>query len=414
MKQAKSQELRQRMGKAYGKQLYKTADQLIAELQGESLTTLQQATAPAQAAQVNNAFESGTNQVIDRIEQIERRDPQYDPTQIALLNEIADADEAWMRQQEPPQEALNLEVEETRPLTSQDFADIAKDEMIARRQAVEARGLRPGTARFERALAEGWASKPNLLPGSKKFNENISLPTTIRSAVEAASADPFDPLGELKERSLINIGPDAQIEQTAAGTAIRGASSVAHEALPKLSLRQLLGGEMGPDIPGSQRVRGAMAEDIPESQLSKQEITYSFLNQAAEPEIPGGSAGIGVYGVDPNYVPGAMSKATGEYSAASSRKPTYVPKWLQQREATPFSAVSNQGLQNALVKANKGGTIAIQNEINRRQANREGVAISEAFRRARIEGRDPQEFLNNAMRQLGISAIGSTSPLRYK
>ena len=413
-KEAKSQELRQRMGKAYGQQLYKTADQLLDELQGESLTTLQQASAPAQAAQVNNAFESGTNQVIDRVEQIERRDPQYDPTQTALLNEMADADEAWMRQQESPQEALDLEVEETRPLTSQDFADIAKNEMIARRQAVEARGLRPGTARFERALAEGWASKPNLLPGSEKFNQNISLPTTIRSAVEAASADPLDPLGELKERSLINIGPDAQIEQTAAGTAIRGASSVAHEALPKLSLRQLLGGEMGPDIPGSQRVRGAMAGDIPESQLSKQEITYSFLNQAQEPEIPGGSAGIGVYGIDPNYVPGAMSKATGEYSAAASRKPTHVPKWLEKREATPFAGLGAQHLQNALAKANKGGTRAITNEINRRQVNREGVAISEAFRRARIEGRDPQEFLNNAMAQQGISAIGSTSPIRYK
>lgn len=413
-KEAKSQELRQRMGKAYGNQLYKTADQLLDELQGESLTTLQQASAPAQAAQVNNAFESGTNQVINRIEQIERRDPQYDPTQNALLNEMADADETWMRQQEQPQGALDLEVEETRPLTSQDFADIAKDEMIARRQAVEARGLRPGTARFERALAEGWASKPNLLPGSEKFNENISLPTTIRSAVEAASADPLDPLGELKERSLINIGPDAQIEQTAAGTAIRGASSVAHEALPKLSLRQLLGGEMGPDIPGSQRVRGAMAEDIPESQLSKQEITYGFLNQAAEPEIPGGSAGIGVYGVEPGYVPGAMSKTTGDYSAASSRKPSYVPKWLEKREATPFAGLGAQHLKNALAKANKGGTRAITNEINRRQTNREGVAISEAFRRARIEGRDPQEFLNNAMAQQGISAIGSTSPLRYK
>jgi len=413
-KEAKSQELRQRMGKAYGNQLYKTADQLLDELQGESLTTLHQASAPAQAAQVNNAFESGTNQVIDRIEQIERRDPQYDPTQNALLNEMADADEAWMRQQEQPQGALDLEVEETRPLTSQDFADIARDEMIMRRQTLQERGLRPGTARFERALAEGWASKPNLLPGSEKFNENISLPTTIRSAVEAASADPLDPLGELKERSLINIGPDAQIEQTAAGTAIRGASSVAHEALPKLSLRQLLGGEMGPDIPGSQRVRGAMAGDIPESQLSKQEITYSFLNQAQEPEIPGGSAGIGVYGIDPNYVPGAMSKTTGEYSAAASRKPTYVPKWLEKRESTPFAGLGAQHLQNALAKANKGGTRAITNEINRRQVNREGVAISEAFRRARIEGRDPQEFLNRAMAQQGISAIGSASPLRYK
>jgi hypothetical protein len=311
---------------------------------------------------------------------------------------MADADEAWMRQQEPPHQALAIEVEETRPLTSQDFANIAKDEMIARRQALEARGLRPGTERFERALAADWTSKPNLEPGSEKFNQSISLPTTIRNAVEAASADPLDPLGELKERALINIGPDAQIEKTAAGTAIRGASATLNEALPKRSLRELLGGDMGPDIPGSQRVRGAMGADIPESQLSKQEITYSFLNQVQEPEIPGGSAGIGVYGIDPNYVPGAMSKATGAYSAAASRRPTYVPKWLAQREATPFSSVSNQALQNALGKANKGGAAAITNEINRRQVNRESVAVSEALRRARIEGRDPQMIL----RQLGV------------
>ena len=171
---------------------------------------------------------------------------------------------------------------------------------------------------------------------------------------------------------------------------------------------------MGPDIPGSQRVRAALVEDIPESQLSKQEITYSFLDEAQESEIPGGSAGIGVYGVEPGYVPGAMSKSTGEYSAASSRKPSYVPGWLAKREATPFADITGQGLENALLKANKGGTLAIQNEINRRELNREGVRISEAFRRGRIEGRDPQAFLNSVMAQQGISAIGSASPLRYK
>ena len=398
MRKAKVQELTGRMSQAYGKQLYKTADELMDELQGESLTAVQQSTTPLQSVQANNALDSGANQVAGRIERREGRDPKYDPTQEALLNEMADADQQWMMRQDEPDVSPALQVEQPRSLTSQELADVARDEMIARRQAVEARGLRPGTQRFERALAADWTSKPNLEPGSEKFNANISLPTTIRNAVEAASADPLDPLGGLKERALINIGPDAQIEKTAAGTAIRGASATLNEALPKRSLRELLGGDMGPDIPGSQRVRGAMGADVPPTQLSKQEITYSFLNQAQEPEIPGGSAGIGVYGIDPNYVPGAMSKATGEYSAAASRKPTYVPKWLVQREATPFSSVSNQALQNALGKANKGGAAAINNEINRRQVNRESVAASEALRRARIEGRDPQMIL----RQLGV------------
>jgi hypothetical protein len=421
MRSAQTQDLSERMERGYVRQLYKTADQLMDELQGESLTAVQQSTTPLQSVQVSNAFESGANQVAGRVERREGRDPRYDPTQEALLNEMADADQQWMMRQDEPDVSPALQVEQPRSLTSQELADVARDEMIMRRQTLQERGLRPGTLRFERALAEGWASKPNLLPGSEKFNQNISLPSSIRKAVEAASIQEVPAeeyisglTGLPPERTLINVGPDAQIEKTAAGTAIRGASSVAHEALPKRSLRQLLGEEMGPDIPGSQRVRGAMAEDIPESQLSKQEITYSFLNQAQEPEIPGGSAGIGVYGIEPKYVPGAMSKATGEYSAASSRKPSYVPGWLAKREATPFAAVSDQGLQNALEKANKGGTLAIQNEINRRQLNREGVRISEAFRRGRIEGRDPQEFLNRVMAQQGISAIGSTSPIRYK
>ena len=421
MRSAQTQDLSERMERGYVRQLYKTADQLMDELQGESLTAVQQSTTPLQSVQVNNAFESGANQVAGRVERREGRDPRYDPTQEALLNEMADADQEWMMRQGEPDVSPALQVEQPRSLTSQELADIARDEMIARRQTLQERGLRPGTSRFERALAADWASKPNLLPGSEKFNQNISLPSTIRKAVDAASiqevpAEEYIPglTGLPPERTLINIGPDAQIERTAAGTAIRGASSTLNEALPKRSLRQLLGEEMGPDIPGSQRVRGAMAEDIPESQLSKQEITYSFLNQAQEPEIPGGSAGIGVYGIEPGYVPGAMSKATGEYSAAASRKPTYVPKWLEKREATPFAGLGAQHLQNALAKANKGGTRAITNEINRRQVNREGVAISEAFRRARIEGRDPQEFLNQVMAQQGISAIGSASPLRYK
>ena len=155
---------------------------------------------------------------------------------------------------------------------------------------------------------------------------------------------------------------------------------------------------MGPDIPGSQRVRGALAADIPTEQLSKQEITYSFLNQGQEPEIPGGSAGIGLYGLESGFVPGAMSKTTGAYSAASERKPSYVPAWIAKNEQTPFSNLSPTGLENALAKAGKSGTTAIQNEMQRRQVNRESVAASEALRRARIEGRDPQMIL----KQLGV------------
>jgi hypothetical protein len=326
--------------------------------EASSLTGLQDLLEPAQSVQVSNALETGANQSIGRVEHLDQLNQKYDVTQDALVNKTI----------------------ETRTITSQELADIAKEQMITRRQNLVDRGFTPGTARFEHELSQG------------------PLPLVVTKAVEAAGANPLDPLGELKERSLVNIGPEAQVETTAAGTAIRGATPVLHEALPKTSLRQLLGGEMGPDIPGSQRVRGALSADIPAEQLSKQEITYGFLNQAPEPEIVGGSAGIGVYGLESGFVPGAMSKATGEFSAASERKPTYVPAWLAKREQTPFANLSPTGLENALAKAGKSGTAAIQNEMQRRQINRESVAASEALRRARIEGRDPQMIL----KQLGV------------
>jgi hypothetical protein len=114
--------------------------------------------------------------------------------------------------------------------------------------------------------------------------------------------------------------------------------------------------------------------------------------------LTGGGAGIGVYGVQGSYVPGAVGKSTGQYSNAASQKPTFVPKWLAKQEAGKFSGVSDAGLMKALGRSSRGGTAAIQNELNQRQVNRESVAVREALRRANIEGRDPQMIL----RSLGV------------
>jgi hypothetical protein len=127
----------------------------------------------------------------------------------------------------------------------------------------------------------------------------------------------------------------------------------------------------------------------------------------AKKRLTGGGAGIGVYGVQGNYVPGAVGKATGEYSNVASQKPTFVPKWLAKREAGPFSGVSDAGLMKALERSGRSGTAAIQNELNSRQVNRESVALSEMLRRDSIDvrrtnieerERDPQMIL----RRLGV------------
>ena len=292
-----------------------------------------------------------------------------------------------------------LPAEGVRSLSSQELADVAKADMIARRQEVAARGLIPGTLRFERALAEGWASKPGFMPGTEEFRQRIALPRVIRSAVQAASADPLDPLGGLKERTVVNIGPNAEISSTAAGTAIRGASPVYDVAEPKVATRQIYGApdalvpgapdELMPDRPG---IETAFQQIISQPQLPERTDPYALKR------LKGGSPGIGVYGPELSYVPGAVGKATGEYSAAAGRTPGYVPAWILKQEQTPFSGTSTEGLNRALAKSGKSGTLAITSELGRREIAKENLVKSELLRRANIEGRDPQMIL----KQFGI------------
>lgn len=362
--------------------------------------------------------ESGANQTVGRVKHLEQLNHQYDPTQVALLNEMPDADYATMRRQDEPGITQQIEEVDTRPVSSQEFADMARDEMIAQREALAAQGyrpgnikqgrrgegFRPGSTRLEHQLAATWVDKPTLFgmplkPGMPEFNEHISLPSTIRQAVESASADPLDPLGELKERTVVNIGPDAVIQSTAAGTAIRGASPLLHTAQPQERTRQIFGtpdvlvkgapDEIAPDFPGSYSAMHQLLANPPEGER---------IDPYAVKRLTGGGAGIGVYGVQGNYVPGAVGKATGEYSNAASQKPTFVPKWLAKREAGQFFGVPDASLMKALGKSSKRGAMGIQNELNSRQVNRESVAVSEALRRANIEGRDPQMIL----RSLGV------------
>ena len=408
------QEARQESAQPKGFNPRKYIEQTGAVAPVEDLTSLQQLNEGQVIDQKINAVESGEDQMTGRMRQQLQRNEDLNLNQIDALEDVTGNMDVVASQ---TSDGLPVDqVESARTLSSQELADLAKEEMISLRQQVAARGLRPGTQRFENALAQAWVDKSisGATPGTQKFQElqsrgkiNISLPTIVRKAVEAESAG-AGPTGFLPERTLANVGPEAQIESTAAGTAIRGISPSSQEVPPREELRQLYGTkdpllfnvptEMGQDIPGAMRARAAMSADIPESELSKQEIAYSFLNRPPTPQIPGGAAGIGIYGIEPGYVPGAMSKTTGEYSAGAERKPTDVPKWILKKEATPFSNISTEGLLRAQEKSTKTGALAIQSEINRRQRAKESVAVSEVLRRARIEGRDPQEFLR---RQLG-------------
>ena len=405
-KEARSELARQ--GASIQSQERKNLWNLVSEIQNETLVDTQQARTGFNVDQAINALDAAEDQQTGRVKIQLQRNEDLDMGQVEVLEDIASQQRNSMMEQDEPINSVASQLpdglpvdqaEGVRSLSSQELADVAKADMIARRQEVAARGLIPGTLRFERALAEGWASKPGFMPGTEEFRQRIALPRVIRSAVQAASADPLDPLGGLKERTVVNIGPNAEISSTAAGTAIRGASPVYDVAEPKVATRQIYGApdalvpgapdELMPDRPG---IETAFQQIISQPQLPERTDPYALKR------LKGGSPGIGVYGPELSYVPGAVGKATGEYSAAAGRTPGYVPAWILKQEQTPFSGTSTEGLNRALAKSGKSGTLAITSELGRREIAKENLVKSELLRRANIEGRDPQMIL----KQFGI------------
>jgi hypothetical protein len=417
---SRKQALESRMSQAYSRRL-KTAEELLTQLQteGPDLTTLQQAAAPARSNQFTNAVQSGEDQMTGRMKMQLQRNEGLDMSQVELLENMAAENEALMRNYADPAQmqgfvtdnAINEaasqlpdglpvdQAEGTRRMSSQDLADVAKSEMMTLRQDLEARGLRPGTERFERELARTWTTKPipGAEPGSTAFRKlqeqgqvDLTLPNPIRAAVERVEEMSEEEGLESKFlRSVSNIGPGAEVTSTAAGTAIRGASPVYETAEPKQQMRQIFG---NPDV----LVKGALDEEMPDYparySAMHQILAKSELPERIDPyatkRLAGGSAGIGVYGPELSYVPGAMSKSTGTYSKAAGREPTYVPKWLQQQEGpTGFGAMTAAQILSGAQKAPEGRVkTAFEAELSRRNRAKESLAVSEMFRRGRIEG----------------------------
>jgi hypothetical protein len=418
---SRKQSLESRMTRAYGSRLQKTADELLSQLQtaGPDLTTVQQAAAPARSNQFANAVQSGEDQMTGRMKMQLSRNEDLDMSQVELLENMAAENEALMRDYADPAQmqgfvtdsAINKaasqlpdglpvdQAEGTRRMSSQDLANLARDEMMTLRQDLEARGLRPGTERFERELARTWTTKPipGAAPGSTAFRTlqeqsqvELSLPGIVRTAVERVEELPEEEALEMKFlRSVPNTGPEAVVTSTAAGTAIRGASPVYETVEPTQRMRQIFG---TPDA----LVRGALDEEMPDYP-AKYSALHQILSKSDLPEridpyatkrLAGGSAGIGVYGPELSYVPGAMNRLTGTYSKAAGREPTYVPKWLQQQEGpTGFGAMTETQILSGAQKAPEGRVkTAFENELARRTRAKESLAVSEMLRRGRIEG----------------------------
>lgn len=386
----------------------------------EDLTSIQQQSLPQVIDQKMNAVESAEDQVTGRMKTQLQRNEDLDMGQIEVLEEIADQQRTFMMAQDEPINNVASQLPDGIPvdqtdltpqLASQQFADIARDEMMARRQALSESGLRG--ERLERALGR----EPS---------------RTVSQALEAVSPADIDE-APLQERTLINIGPEAQIEKAASGTSIRGTSRIGAVAAPQEARRQVSGPdyvmfegrpvytvnapvEMAQDIPGIRRQTAPPVERIDEYALKS--------------DLGGG---IGIYGVEPAFAAGAIRKDADLFqipkgriplglssgavdpmistTEAAGRQPSAVPAFTEKNN--PFRAVSTEAIQKMAGAGTGSQSSAAQRELNRRTRNPEGLAISEAMRRARIEGRDPQVFLDKLMKERGVSAAaGTSSPIR--
>jgi hypothetical protein len=303
------------------------------------------------------------------------------------------------------------------PITAQELVDQAKQEMIDMRlrvteDLVKSTGQEPSPSQVERALARRLQTQQQGDPGRTMTGsglQRVALP-------EGAASQTVTSVGAsetLPERAVVNIGPQAAVTKTAAGTAIRGASPVMDVAQPVERTRPVFGSSE-PLVPGAPDER---MPDRPGSESAFQQIQSApvgRIDDYAENVDRGVTAGgIGVYGREPKFVPGAMSKATGEYSAASQRKPTDLPFKEAPSGGAKFSDLSSDQLKSFIERAPEGRVKqAGLDEARRRENTGASLQSSEALRRAEIEGgqEKAQSLLKQKMAELGISAIGEFSP----
>jgi hypothetical protein len=417
-KEARSELARQ--GASIQSQERKNLWNLVSEIQNETLVDKQQARTGFNVDQAINAIDAAEDQQTGRVKIQLQRNEDLDLGQVEVLEDIADEQRTWMMEQDEPINNVASQLPDGIPvdqtdltpqLASQQFADIARDEMMARRQALSESGLRG--ERLERALGR----EPS---------------RTVSQALEAVSPSDIDE-APLQERTLINIGPGAQIEKAASGTSIRGTSRIGAVAAPQEAKRQV----SGPDYVTFQgrpvytvNAPVEMAQDIPGARRQSTPPVERIDDYALKSDLGGG---IGIYGVEPAFAAGAIRKDIDLFqipkgrtplglspgaadpmistTEAAGRQPSAVPAFTEKNN--PFRAVSTEAIQKMASAGTGSQSFAAQRELNRRTRNPEGLAISEAMRRARIEGRDPQVFLDKLMKERGVSAAaGTSSPIR--
>ena len=325
------------------------------------------------------------------------------------------------------------------PLSAEDTVALARDQMIALRAELEAKGLRPGSTRFERALAErfktGETTKIGELGTTGRSLQQVGLPSgPIRQTVQSVETSQSP---TFSTRSVANVGGDlsSDVTEAASGTSIRGRSRIQNQP-EQFRQRVDSSGRRIDDEFGVELTE--LDLDTGESRFSRQVVDpitgkltleYAPKGQRAVQLFQGEGqptktmyipesdpGGIGIYGEERSFASGPIVKVdpsmeidpatkrpiptdkpkAGQYTKTAQRKPTDLP--YPQKKGGDLTDMSTEQLQtfaSNAVKKNPRAAQAAMSELERREVSKRSMQASEAIRRANIEGRDHQKVLRS-------------------
>ena len=282
-------------------------------------------------------------------------------------------------------------------------------------------------------------------PGIELTNDEINLfnvnPEIGKFALKGQSFGPSQKqtgrsmsiTGErLKSVPNVGLDPQSSITSAASGTSIRGRSRVQNQPDVFRQRVDSYGRPVTEDVinidPGG-TVTVSPGEELTELDIPE-EVTSTFTRFVKNPitgkteqeyapkgmraistkegktyyvpiQDPGG---VGIYGEERSYASGPLIKydmpeqerVSGAYTKAAMRKPTDMPFTERTQGGARFTGLNNDQLSSFIANAPEG---KVREAGMRELAGRQGLQISEALRRANIEGRDP----NKVLRQLGFN-----------
>ena len=159
-------------------------------------------------------------------------------------------------------------------------------------------------------------------------------------------------------------------------------------------------------IYGADTVRGALPlgeqERAPRSPVRRFQETLTEAQESLV-DTDGGGVGIGVYGLETDYTPGAV-RYDGSYSAASEQQPTTYRVSPRKAENAPnaFAALSDEQLGQVSMQ----GTEAEAYNADKMLAKRRSFDVSQDIRRIQNSGRpDAQKQVKSYLDELMANEI---------